>query len=413
MKNVRLPLPALGVDLLSDETSLPEGTVRRAENVDIARDGGFRRRSGYEVKVGGAGFHSLHHTSRGTLIARDQRVYALNTETFTPQVLCEMGSDSPVDFTEFNGHTYLINHGAFWWIPADDPTPRRVGVSLPAALPNVLAHPNGALTAGTYSVALSRIDDRGEESQTKVLGQISLPNGGGIHLTGMVADLDSSYRVYLTPPDGDVLYLSEEFHGSFTEFVVTRPPDGATRTSQHLKPLPTGDFVRGHGGRIYVAKDEILYFSEPLRPHLHNPQHNFVKFTGRITILEAVEAGMVVGDDRGVWFLPGKDPNQFQLRLVSSAQAVRRSGLKLKGAHFNKELTETDMDVVVWLSTEGYMMARASGDVLSFHPERIRVAAGLEGRSRFVVRNGIKQIITLVAATNGQTYGVAIDTTLQ
>ena len=34
-----LPRPTLGVDLLTDETNLPAGTVRRAENVDLSHMG--------------------------------------------------------------------------------------------------------------------------------------------------------------------------------------------------------------------------------------------------------------------------------------------------------------------------------------------------------------------------------------
>lgn len=413
VKPVRIPLPTLGVDLLSDETGLMEGAVRSADNVDIRRDGGFKRRAGYEVKVAGADFHSLYHSGRGTLVARGQRVYALDTETFAPSLLCEMGSDSPVDFTEANGHLYFINRGSFWWVPNDEASPRRVGVPLPDAMPDASASPNGALAAGTYVVALSRVDDRGEESQTKLLGRIALPNGGGILLTGVQVDLTCSYRVYLSPPDGDALYLSEEFSGGFAQYVVTRPPDGAIRTSQHLKPLPAGSFVRGHGGRLYVAASDTLWFSEPLRPHLHNPQHNFIKFTGEIKFVEAVEAGLYVGDERGVWLLPGKDPAQFQMRLVSSARPVARSSVKLSGAHFDQKVTQSDLDVAVWLSTEGYILGRGTGDVVSLHPERVRVAAGLEGRSRFVVRDGVKQIITLAAATTTSGFGVATDTSMQ
>lgn len=413
VERLKLPLPVGGVDLLADETSLPAGTVRRAENVDIRRDGRFRRRDGYEIKLGGSGFHSLYTSSRGTLVAQDSTVFALNTETFALMPLCEMGSDAPVDFIEFNGHTYLINRSAFWWIPANAPAARPVGVSLPARLPDVSAHDSGTLTAGTYSVAISRVDDRGEESPTRLLGQVSLPSGGGVRLSGMLPNLTSSYRVYLTPPDGDELYLAEEFSGAFAEYVVTRRPDGATRTTQHLKPMPCGDFVRSHAGRLYVAKDDTLYFSEALRPHLYDPRHNFVKFVGRITILESVDAGVVVGDSRGVWLAAGKDPEQFHLQRVSQAQAVRRSSLVVSGAHFNKELTQTDKNVAVWLSVEGYMLALPTGDVVPLHPERVRVAADLEGRSVFLIRDGIKQIITLVAATNRQTYGLAIDTTMQ
>lgn len=413
MNLVSIPLPTLGVDLLSDETSLPRGAVRSADNVDIRRDGSFKRRDGYATAVPGADFHSLHHTPRGTLVGRGTKVYALDTETFAPTLLCDTGSHAVVDFHEFNGHTYFINAGSAWWIPADDPTPRRVGVPLPDALPDAAAHPNGALAAGTYAVALSRVDDRGEESSTKLLGRVELPAGGGIHLTGLSSTLTGSYRVYLTPPDGDALYLSETFSAAFSEFVVTRPPDGAVRTSQHLQPLPAGDFIRGHAGRLYVARGDTLFFSQALRPHLYDPRHDFITFAGEIKFIEPVAGGLFVGDERGVWFLPGNDPAQFQMRRVSSAQAVRRSSLTLPGSNFDQQITETDHDVAVWLSTEGYVLGRPSGDAISLHPERVRVAAGLEGRSRFLVRSGLKQIITLVAATTTSVFGVALDTTMQ
>lgn len=413
MANQKLPLPVLGVDLLSDETSLPEGAVRSADNFDIRRDGSFKRRDGYAVIESGADYHSLFSTERhGILVARGSSLYSLRPRTLELSWLFDTGCDGPIEFERYNDHLYLISRGAFWWIAGDDLVARRVGVAPPESIPDIEPTAAGALPAGRYSVAISRVDERGEESRAVFAGSIYCA-GGGLRLSGLAIDLGASYRVYLTPPDGDTLYLSETFLAAFSEYVVTRPPAGMIRTSQHLRPMPPGDFVRGHAGRLYVADGNTLWFSEALRPHLHDPRHNFITFAGQIKFIESVEAGLLVGDEHGVVLLTGKEPEQFQQRRVSGAQPVRRSSLKLKGANFNKDITDTDMDVVVWLSTEGYMLARASGDVVSLHPERVRVAAGLEGRSRFVIRDGIKQIITLVAATDRQTYGVAIDTTLQ
>ena len=411
MKPIRLPLPALGIDLLSAETAILDGAVRRAENVDIRRDGRFSRRPGHSVVVHGAGFQALYKTGRGLLAVRNGKVYAIDLNTYSPTLLCDLGSNEPADFTEHNGHLYFGNATSLWWVPADEAAPRRVGVSLPGPLPLVEAHPSGALAAGRYTIAISRVDDRGEESQTKVVGQVDLPSGGGIRLYGMVPDVGSSIRAYITPPDGDALYLSESFSAAFSEFVVSRPPDGATRSTQHLAPLPAGEFVRGHAGRLYVARDDTLFFSEPLRPHLHDPRHNFIKFVGPVRFLEAVVGGVFVGDDRGVWFLPGNEPEQ--IRRASSVLAIRRSSVLVPGMHFDKNLTQTDQDCAVWLSAEGYMLGRASGDAVSLHPERVRVAATLEGRSRFIVRDGLKQIITLTAATTAPGYGIAADTTPQ
>lgn len=411
MARSALSLPALGVDLLSEETGLAERTVRRAENVDIHRNGVIRRRGGYAIHAAGDGFQALFASPHGLLAQRWGNVYRLDTEALLPVKLCETGALDAVDFTTHNGHTYFGNAASLWWIPGNEAVPRPVGVPLPAALPGIEAHAAGTLPAGRYVVAVSRLDDRGEESSTKVLGQVDMPTGGGIRLYGMTPDLDAMLRVYLTPPDGEALYLAESFSAAFSEYVVTRQPDGAIRSTQHLAPLPGCDFIRGHAGRLYVARDDTVFFSEPLRPHLHDPRHNFIKFSGPIRFLEPVAGGLYVGDERGVWFLDGNQPEQ--IRPVSSVRAVRRSSLRISGAHFNREVTQSDQDCAVWLSEEGYMLGRAAGDVVSLHPERVRVEPGLEGRSRLVVRNGIKQVVTLVSASQTAAYGVALDTSMQ
>lgn len=407
-----LPLPKLGVDLLSDETDLIEGTVRRAENVDIGGKGTFKRRAGYTVAVAGADFHSLFTYGRGTLTGRGTKVYFIDVATFAPTLLYDMGVAAPVKFAEINDHLYFTNRGALAWLPVDAMTARAVGVALPAQLPEIAASGVGTLTAGTYAVGLSRIDDRGEESPTALLGTVTLAGSGGVQLSNLTIDVTSSYRVYLSPPDGDVLYVAAEFTAAFASYLVGTQPEGAQRSTQHLVPLPPGDFLFGHGGRIYTAVGDVLSFSQAMRPHLTDPRHDFVQFAGAITFAEPVADGIFVGDARGVWFLPGMDPSQFKLRQVSNRPAVMRSALKTSGGDFPKDLVGTFDDVVVWLSTDGYMVGKPGGDVVELHSDRVRIAPGLEGKSAEVTRNGLTQIVTLVAASTAQTAGLALDSSL-
>ncbi|MFM7025198.1 MAG: hypothetical protein ACKOWC_03950 [Limnohabitans sp.] len=406
-----LALPTLGVDWLSDEYNLPEGAVRVARNVDLRRNGTFRRRDGYTQAIAGDGFHGLANTSRGVLVARFGRLFALDVPTMEPTQLIDLGSESPVDFTEHNGDVYAINDTGFAWIPGDADTARPVGVLPPLAIPGLEAADTGALVPGEYAVAISRLDDRGEESPTVYCGRVS--TGAGIRLVGMAPDLGAQLRVYLTAPGGEVLYLAETFSAAFTTYVVTRQPDGAQRTSQHMAPLPGGQFVRGHAGRLYVARDNLLLFSDALRPRLYDPRHNFIRFTGPIRLLEPVTGGLFVGDDRGVWFLPGNEHAQFSLSLASKAQAVARSSVIVSGKDVNKEWVSSDQKVAMWLSADGYMLGRSDGAVVPLTAERVRVAADMQGRTVFVARNGIKQVITLVAATAPSGFGVASDSPLQ
>lgn len=411
MKNREIPLPSLGVDLLSDQTQMRRGSVRVAENVDINVSGTFKRRDGFTTVVAGEGFHSAYTDARGTLVGRGNSLFAID-EALAPSFLLDMAAPGPWDFTVYNGHTYVASRQALVFFPADGSAPRRVGVTPPVALPSLAAHTAGNLTAGTYAVAVSRLDDRGEESPTVALGTIELT--AGLRLEGLAVEVGSKYRVYITPPNGDVLYLAAEFDAVFTQYVVADMPDGAPRTSQNLRAMPAGDFVRGHAGRLYVARDDTLYFSEPLRPHLTDARSGFIQFVGDIRFVEPVEGGLYIGDDRGVWWLDGMDPSKSSLRRVSKPLAVRRSSLVVSSVHMAGQGDQPVADVAVWLSTEGYMIGRPDGGVTPLHPDRVALAADLEGRSVFVIRDGVKQIVTLIAATKEatQAFGVALDSTL-
>lgn len=408
--STKILLPTNGVDLLSDETGLSAGYVRRAENVDILRGGGFRRRAGHVLQSAGEGWHSLFSGKRGVLVGVGTELRSLDTQTFITALKADFGVDDPFDFVEYNGHTYVCNSGGLWWIPADSSEARRAGVALPNPLPNVRSVQQGALLPGRYAVAISRVDTRGEESPTRLFGILDLD--GAVELSGLPIEPGARYRVYLTPPDGDVLYLAAEFDAVFATFVVGEIPDGAQRTTQHLSPMPGGEFVRWHAGRLYVLSGDVLHFSQPLRPHLTDLRHDFIQFQNA-KFVEPVSGGIFVGDDRGVWFLTGNEPGEFKFQQVSSAVAMRRSSLRLSSSHLPRTLRLPEQECAVWLSTEGYMVGTESGQVIALHPDRVRLAATLEGRSRFVIRNGVKQIITLTAASATSGYGVALDTSIQ
>lgn len=401
-----IAMPVRGVDLLSPDTAIPRGYARRVENVVIGRDGTITRRAGRQLLVEGGGFHSIEQTAHGLLVGRGVGLYRITDDPQHPEPLTHLGAASLIDFTDYNGHTYLTNGTGVWWIPSDEDAPRPCGVSLPSTLPTISVADTGALPAGTYSVALSLVDDRGEESRAVMLGQVTLPVSGGIRLNGLEVDLSSRYRVFLTPPDGDVLYLSEEFSGAFSQYLVSRPADGAMRRTQHLQPIPAGQFIRGRNGRLYVAKDNILWFSQALRPHLIDPRHDYIQFVGQIRFIEPLSIGLLVADDRGVWLLEGDDPSNARMRQVSVAKAVTGSSKRIPSGTV---LRADDVAAsVLWLSEEGYIIASDLGEVRALNSGQVRVPTDQRGRTVVVKRDGAVQILTLVAAT--EIYGDSIAT---
>ena len=404
---IDLPLPTLGLDQLSDETRLAAGAVRSAVNVDIDRDGQIKRRDGHIV-VGSGVFTGVVSFGGYVYVGQGSSLYLLDQGTYALTFLCDMGIEARFTTTEYNGYLYVLGPAARWRFNRYAPTtPLPVGVSLPALLPEVEAVPSGSLTPGSYGVAISLVNVQGEESPAAFLGNRTLT--AGLRLTNLTVTPDHFWRVYITPPDGDVLYLAEEFSASLTTYGVSVYPDGAPCTTLNLDPLPTGHIIRARSGRMYVASGDAVWFSEALRPHLTSLRHNFVSFAGKIRMMEAVEGGLYVGDSRGVWFLAGDDPTKYVQQSVSAALAVPMSALLVPAAYFADAVQAKD-DCAVWLSADGYMVGTPDGAVTALHSDRIRIDPSVTGRSVFLSRDGIKQVITLTAASSATPPGVAIDT---
>lgn len=411
-KTVNFPLPVLGVDMLSDETSLIQGTARYAMNVDIDRRGNTKRRGGSTQRLVMSGLHSLFYAAQKgwTLVARDAQLYQLNPTSYALTSLATLQSTAPLSYTEYNGNIYYANKATLGWIPSNSTLARSVGVPIPNS--PTLTPASGALLPGTYGVVVTAVDDRGEESGATPLQTIQLRSGGGVRLDYLTVNPGWMYFVYMTEPDGDQLRLAAEIPALFSTYVVGETATGGLCGTLGMKPMPPGDLVCWHSGRLFTAANGAVRFSLPSRPHMHDPAHGVIPMSGHIAFMESVGDGVYVGDSRGVWFLSGTDTVKFELRRVSSCRAVPRSSTMVPPEHFPEKMVPTDKPVALWLSTSGYVVGMPGGTTVELHPDRVKVPAGLAGRSVFLLRDGRKQIVTPVNSASTTTYGVAVDSTI-
>ena len=399
MQTVQFPLPKAGIDQLSNETSLKKGAWRTAENVDIDRSGQVGVRQGYTKVVNNTDMHSVQFAyQRSWLLACiGPTLGRVSTTDNSVTSLIDTGSNSSVSITEYNGNLYAVNQGGLFWSPANETSMYRCG-SLAPTPPTVEAVSTGGLVAGKYIVAISTVDARGEESPLTTYQYVELTTDGGIQLTGLPLVSGGHVYIYVTPTNGDVLYLYATPPATFSSHLISGTPNGTTASTEFLTPFAGGEFVRWHNGRLYVASGDTLYYSDAFRPHLTRLDHNFVQFSGTISFVEAVQGGIYVGDDRGVWFLDGGDPTKFVLKRTSGCLAVRGSSAIVPSEHFDPKVVQTNLPVAVWLSTSGYAVGTASGEVIELNYDTIRVSPGLVGSTAFSIRQGRKQLTTLTSA---------------
>lgn len=395
MKKLDFPPLTLGIDMLSDETALPKGAVRDAVNVDLDRAGNIRRRRGFQqvaVAPSSQG-HSLwaSPSGRGLFFCDGASLCSVSGSTVTP--IFALNSGEPVDYTEHNGAVFFSNRSTIGWTPTDSDTPRALGVPTPRA-PLLAASTSGALRAGRYTVALTLVDDRGEESGSSDYVQIELTAPGGIQLSGLpAAGAGEKVRIYLSPPNGETMFLSDTVPAGLGQYLLGSPRQLKALETGDMVPLLPGDIIRALAGRIYTATGRNLRFSEPFRFGLSRLHTGFVTMPADITIVEPTPSGVYVGAGGAVWFLSG-DPSKAELRRVHDAAAIHRSSITVSGGAFKTDKISGDGPVALWLSTEGYVAGSADGSVVTLQADRIRIPASGSAPSVYGVRGGMKQVLT-------------------
>lgn len=411
MAIVEFKKPVKGVDYLSNETSLLEGTVREANNVTIDRDGNFERRKGYTLRVAGSGYHSFYNSKRGWLIVCHKNVINIfDPETYVLTPIASMLESYLTSFTELNGNLYYVNPGASGMFRINETTHRSVGVTLPDTTPQFGASSNGTLHPGSYGVTYTLVDEFGEESPTGPIQVVDLPDGGSI--VGTLFSIIPGYmwRIYMTTADGEELYQAEEFEADTVSITIGTHYQGRQPDTFQLQHMPKGLILRNYGSRLFVAAKNAIYYSDPFRPHLFSPT-NYLPITGNPFMMEALDTGLFISDITGVSFYQGNDAAQFQVTQVSDERAVYGTSVIIPGEAMSDRFHQY-YNVVVWLSQSGYQVGLPTGEVVPLHTKQVGLPNYVQGCSAFFTQEGKKQLVTPVQSNVVSGLNVAIDSSI-
>ena len=418
LKPVNLAEFTLGMDQLSNETSLPRGACRDALNVEFDIYGNFRSRSGWTAAGAMTGAHSLWGALDGTfgLFAQDDKLKRLVVNAGLPMVATIMSGLSPSTRMSFHEHAdqVFFTNGRDLGV-VGRASASLIGIDVPT-ITGAAALDFGSVPAGKYKVAISYVLPTGEESGLSDIASVELPTQGGIDVfTPAVpgfASGASKLRTYCTPVNGDVLYLAGEYplrmSGTYdiTDLKLSKQADNMNMTR-----LRGGAIVRGFNGRVMVANGDVLQFSQPFRYGLTKINTDFVRFNSRIVMVEPVVDGVYVGVLEGtVYFLAGGGPSEFEQRVVSSTRPIPYASSVVAPGRLPRKIAEkNDQNAVLWLGAMGYSLGLAGGMVMDIQSDRISLPAYTAGSTTVLTNAGIKQILSVVESAETAGQGSAID----
>lgn len=389
-----------GANNVAREDSVPRGALREAVNVDFYPGGKSRRRGGSERVLSQSSAHSAWSDGHFAMYAAGGTLYRF-VPGATPLALSPIRLGADLAYAAVNQYVYVSDGVQALRVSTLDNSVVSWGVATPLGLPTLTANAAGGMNAGTYQLTITFARADGEESAAPPSAAVDVVAGGGITLTHFppVPSDVATINVYLTTADGTDEALISVLPANVTTAQVLSPTYGRPLKTQLMSPMPPGSDAVFTNGRLYVAFQNFVCWSEPLRFGLYQPEFNYVALPEPIALLVATSPaaqsqGVFVATASKTYFLAGTDPGKTSsVSTAYSGGAVPGSKVVVSGSYFEDEHIP-NVPVPVWVSTLGTVcVGLPDGSVYPLTEGRFAMAIGDRGAAVVRELNGIRQLL--------------------
>ena len=412
-----------GLNNRAADTAGPENdagapiALREAVNVSLHNDGSPFRRPGQTQRVTGKA-HSLFafHDWLLSVVDGELRGYRQGSDGSLTQdaVLATVGD---------RFCTFASDDFSAWWSNgvtggriAEDLSVHPFWVDTPS--PVTLSSTSGSLAKGRYEVSLTAIDADGRESGASGAVGIQVQTGQGIAVALPAAPVGAvRWRLYVTPPDGEVLYQQAELAIGATSAVIGNLTPLAALETQWLHPMLPCQCLRYGHSRLFGLAGNVLIWSKAYRLGLMHTDNHIV-LGSEATLLEPVgdgtdAAGVWVADHKRTYFMAGADPATWQQQARYPHAAVPGTSMTLPGSYFGLEITG---DVAYWMARNGTpCIGLPGGQLIPLREDALALPVDAErGATGMMLFDGIFQLLTttIAASANAAAASDSVDATV-
>ncbi len=331
--------------------------MRSLDNVDVTDAGTLRTRQGWVQKLGGIATRGLFGLADGTALVADyDTLYRLEFDgqaLSREALLHPINPSAHISYADTPDGVYLSDGLVLWRYHGGEV--RKASLPHPNFSPSVTVAAGGSLPAGLYQVIVTYQSMDGRESGAGESVQVDVPDNGRLQVAvpTSLPDGVTQVNVYVSTCNGDAPY----FVGVGSQNISLLPEGGGQCHTRYLRPMPGGQIVRHHAGRVLVALGGVLHVSEPFAPGLYDPRSGYFPFPAEIKVLEPVAGGVYVVADK-TYFMPG------------DFEAVHE--VAPYGAAFDSSTKGPD-GALYWFSDRGIVVADEEGGVKPQHDTKVMV----------------------------------------
>lgn len=177
----------------------------------------------------------------------------------------------------------------------------------------------------------------------------------------ILGSVDTQARMAFVEVFDKVFYSNAMIIGYYKNSVMNSLPAVTQEFKQTMRP---GYLLEWYNSRLYVAHDNVIYFSDATVPMVWDKRKNFIPMLGHITMIKAVRDGIYVsclGD--GTYFLGGSDPFEFVAIKITDSHAYLYSAVAVQGEDLGEAGQQALGTAIFWTSSEGVYRGLAGGRV--------------------------------------------------
>ncbi|MDO9566680.1 MAG: hypothetical protein Q7J15_08070 [Candidatus Desulfaltia sp.] len=170
-------------------------------------------------------------------------------------------------------------------------------------------------------------------------------------------------------------------------------------TIKEFFEAPIGHILSIRNGRMFIAQNNILWYSEPNTYYAYRLGANFFGFSSRLRMIQAVSStqegkgGLWISDSESIyWFGGNIMPTAREMPLqvkVADYPAIENTAVKLPGSRVGEGLQG---EVVVFTTPKGIIIGDSNGNLLNITERKVDLPNGLTGAGLY--KDG-KYIVTI------------------
>lgn len=355
-----------GCNNISKPERLPEGAVVDAVNMDFTVGGKAELRTGFTKVLGGENVRGVFPLPDsavavviGNKIVRYRAGVAEDMATVSPGPISAVLHNNSLYLNTLAESIILRDGTANWYVP-----PPHFDIVLKP----------GNLRPGMYKFAVTAIEDGRESGCYPVSIKVSegqsvvVTTGGG-----------SNLRLYSSVADSGTLY----YQGAASAYnEIISPVDSTERLyTDMLTRMPFCLNLVSYNSLIVGSYGRYVYHTEPMLPHLHDPESGFLQFPSEVTLIAPVRDGIYVCADR-TYFISDVGSADMTMRVVAEHGGVAGTSVTLPDGSAS------------WFCKYGQVIGAKDGTIEFINKESYSPDIAPDGAAGLLEHNGNQMIVT-------------------